>query len=301
MPGLLQRGHELGKWDAVYRELGIPASLLDKRAHKCPYCKERTPGGLRFADNGEQFGRFYHGSRRFNPPDMLMHAFGVSVAEAMEMIESVIGKGDVEADRSEWAKARNRLRLIDQQAIRGGRDVEAYLASRGLEPVDYLKQGVVRTDREYTSMLAKLLSPDGQALTFHATLLEGGRKASCDPNKRLLGCGGQSLSGGAMRLMPATEVLGVAEGIESALAASKLHGIPVWACGNTALLSSFRPPPNVNHLVIFADNDANSAGQLAAHQLKHRLFDTVPLIDVEIPPRVGTDFADVLLDRRRAA
>ena len=75
---------------------------------------------------------------------------------------------------------------------------------------------------------------------------------------------GLPLSGAAIRLTAVSEVLGIAEGLETALAASELFEVPVWSCVSAQGIESFEPPAGVNEIVIFSDNDANFAGQKAA-------------------------------------
>jgi hypothetical protein len=75
--------------------------------------------------------------------------------------------------------------------------------------------------------------------------------------------------GCAARLMPAADVLGIAEGIETALSAALIDDIPVWAALNTSLLARFEPPANVTTLRVYADRD--KAGLTAALKLLERL------------------------------
>ena len=49
--------------------------------------------------------------------------------------------------------------------------------------------------------------------------------------------------------------LGIAEGIETALAASYRFGVPVWS----AILESWEPPTGVKRMIVFGDNDENCA------------------------------------------
>jgi putative DNA primase/helicase len=45
--------------------------------------------------------------------------------------------------------------------------------------------------------------------------------------------------------MPHQDVLGIAEGIETALSASILFNVPVWAALTEGLLQEWVPPPDV--------------------------------------------------------
>lgn len=58
--------------------------------------------------------------------------------------------------------------------------------------------------------------------------------------------------------------MGIAEGIETAIAAGRLFQMSVWSviCANG--IETFQPPPGCRHLVIFADHDLNGVGQRAA-------------------------------------
>jgi putative DNA primase/helicase len=96
--------------------------------------------------------------------------------------------------------------------------------------------------------------------------------------------------------MPATEILGIAEGIETALSAAVLNGIPVWAALTTSLLSKFEPPPGILRLRVFADRD--EAGLAAATHLMERLQGRVAL-EIRIPTAPAKDWNDVLLARNQ--
>lgn len=92
------------------------------------------------------------------------------------------------------------------------------------------------------------------------------------------------------------EVMGLAEGIETALAAMTLRNIPVWATlGCTNLQSFTRIPSTVKRLVVFADNDEKFAGQAAAYAVAHRIATSRKIeVIVEVPAKVGCDWLDVL-------
>ncbi len=86
------------------------------------------------------------------------------------------------------------------------------------------------------------------------------------------------------------------DALETALAASIMHDIPVWAACSEALMRKWEPPDTVESLVIFADNDINFIGQMAANMLAHAMFERGISISVLTPDFSGEDFNDVLID-----
>tara|TARA_R110000868_G_scaffold107417_1_gene293926 strand:- start:268 stop:744 length:477 start_codon:yes stop_codon:yes gene_type:complete len=124
-------------------------------------------------------------------------------------------------------------------------------------------------------MIAMVYGPDGHPVNLHCTFLTNeGHKVTAEPAKRVMR--GPLPDGCAIRLGPAGEVgqtIGIAEGIESALSASVLNeGMVVWSALNGQLLAKWAPPPAVQLVHIFADNDANFTGQAKAFALANRLM-----------------------------
>jgi len=95
--------------------------------------------------------------------------------------------------------------------------------------------------------------------------------------------------GCAVRLGEPEGVLGIAEGVETAVAAFHVHRVPTWAALSAAVLAKFEPPVGVEKLVIFADRDV--AGLEAAWKLRDRLKIECEL---EVPKPPAKDWADVL-------
>ena len=85
--------------------------------------------------------------------------------------------------------------------------------------------------------------------------------------------------------MPHQDMLGIAEGIETALSASILFNVPVWAALTAGLLEEWTPPATVTTVFVFGDNDASSTGQAAAYTLAQRLKAKGLSVFVEIPHR----------------
>jgi len=144
----------------------------------------------------------------------------------------------------------------------------------------------------FAAMIAMVSAPDGMASTSHRTYLtELGFKAPVG-EPRLWMPGGIA-SGSAIRLAPATDTLGIAEGLETALSVSLLFDVPCWSAGNAAMLAAWQPPDEAERIIIFGDNDPNYAGQAAAYTLARRLGFAKRAVDVRIPAEVGTDWNDV--------
>jgi putative DNA primase/helicase len=179
-----------------------------------------------------------------------------------------------------------------------------YLEGRGLWPLpagctlkahpslDYWHEG---KRSRFAGLVAEVRDIGGEPVTAHLTFLSGGKKAEVlAPRKQLSDCTGRE--GCAVRLMPVTDTLGVAEGIETALSAAALYSVPVWAALNTSLLAKFEPPAGIRLLHIFADNDP--AGFKAAAQLMTRLQGRVRF-ESHLPPAQFPDFNDQLVSRNR--
>jgi putative DNA primase/helicase len=136
-------------------------------------------------------------------------------------------------------------------------------------------------------------APNGAPSILHRTYLtdDGNKAPVAEPR---LWMPGTIAKGSAIRLTPAATVLGIAEGIETALSASALFGMPCWAAGNASNLTARQPPDESKRIVIFGDNDPNYVGQAAAFALARRLGSRTRAVEVQIPTEVDTDWNDVL-------
>jgi putative DNA primase/helicase len=159
--------------------------------------------------------------------------------------------------------------------------------------VEYWHEGQ-RVGR-YAALVADVCDVAGELVTCHVTYLHKGQKlATNEPRKLLSPLTGRE--GSAVRLMPQTDVLGIAEGIETALSAALIDGAPVWAALNTSFLARFEPPPGVTRLLVYADRD--EAGLLAALRLMERLQGRIQ-IELRIPSAPAKDWNDVLIIRKK--
>ena len=55
----------------------------------------------------------------------------------------------------------------------------------------------------------------------------------------------------------------------------------------------------IERLILLADNDINHAGKIAAEACKRRWLEAGRRVALLMPERPGTDFNDVVLDRRK--
>jgi putative DNA primase/helicase len=142
-------------------------------------------------------------------------------------------------------------------------------------------------------MLAKITGADDKPVNLHVTYLtKDGQKADVIPNRKVLP--GSLPEGCAIRLAPAAGIMGVAEGIETAISASILFDMPVWACVNASLLAKWIPPEIAKFVYVFGDNDLTYTGQAAAYKLANRLAVQFRRgVAVAIPDLPETDWNDI--------
>jgi hypothetical protein len=211
--------------------------------------------------------------------------------------------------RAEWAaNAKRNAQLSAQlEPVREGDPVYRYLCRRlaidafaalpclRLHPaLDYWHEG--ERLGTFPAMVAQVTAPDGRLLALHRTYLTAdGHKADVPTVKKLTSACGP-LAGASIRLQqPQRGVIGVAEGIETALAASLASGVPTVAAYCASALAGFLWPARMQRLVIFAD--ADRAGREAADTLRARALRADLRVNVMSPSDEGSDWADVWQQR----
>ena len=159
-----------------------------------------------------------------------------------------------------------------------GTPADDYLRSRSLLPPWPTE---LRWDPRRRRMLARVtLRTDLRGL--HATTVPGRERRTYGP-----------VRGGSVRLAAMQGgVLGVAEGIETALAYAALTGTPTWAALSAAGMQHLKLPDDLRWLAVAADFDG--AGLLAAEHLERRARDAGIAVRIDLPSRHRTDWADAL-------
>lgn len=152
------------------------------------------------------------------------------------------------------------------------------------------------------AMVAAVRNPAGDIVSLHRTFLnEQGEKARVlTPKKLTTLASDTTLNGAAIRLGEPGEILGVAEGIETALSVYTATGLPTWStiCANG--MEHFVPPAGVKVVLIWADKDRSETGAKAAKVLARRLREegilgVILMIEKAIPTEAkGLDWNDIL-------
>ena len=191
----------------------------------------------------------------------------------------------------------------EAQALRAS-PAKAYLESRGIIAASPALRfhpqtplGPKGRTRFLPAMIAAVSLDEGP-IAIHRTFLSGNTKAAFDKPKRALGALGES----AVRLFaPASGKLGLAEGIESAMSAYALTGIPVWATLGNERFGLVSVPESVTELHLFVDHDAG--GELAGSRGLAAYARDGRTIHIRKPSSRDTDWNDELTAwlRRKAA
>jgi putative DNA primase/helicase len=134
--------------------------------------------------------------------------------------------------------------------------------------------GVEQPHRDITAIQKTPLTPDGERR-------DGERWTKGD------------LGNGAVRLGAAQEIMGLAEGTETALSAMTLTGMSVWASLGAGRLHNVELPPLVRTVHIFADND--DPGRTAADRTAKAHQALGRHVWIHWPPDGANDFNDFVI------
>ena len=287
------RTRALGKWTWVLPSLGIEKAHLTGKHCPCPICggKDR----FRFDDSCGNGTWICSRCRAGDGVQLVMIFNGWNFSTAASEIEAVLSVG--------WRNPTNGLRRMKQVPTRpvqenserlwnmsapARRDeaVDTYLQKRGLylaqcelERFRYHPSAFVDAGLMFPAMMTAVSDAQGTLVNVLRTFITNdGRQADIPNPKRLMR--GSVPAGSAIRLSLASSTMGIAEGVETALSATALFGVPCWAALNASLLASWVPPREARQIIIFADNDSSYVGQRAAHRLDNRL--SLMGIDVQL-------------------
>ena len=293
----------VGRWPGILQTFGVDPKHLRNKHGPCPVCAGKDR--FRFDDKDGRGTWFCSQCGSGDGFTLLKNLHGWPFDKAAKEIDAILGTvpaGPVKTQRTEESKLQA-LRKVwgESSAVRRGDPVWLYLKARtGIEeiPADLRYHPALRYRNEegkdlgaFPAMLARLRDPVGEGVSIHRTYLtDAGIKAPVSPAKKIMP--GKPLNRAAVRLSDIAPCLGIAEGIETALAASIRFGVPTWAATTAQLLQDWVPPAGVERVLIAGDNDASYTGQAAAFALAHRLVREGFAVEVRIPGEAGKDWAD---------
>jgi putative DNA primase/helicase len=294
--------HEVGqgKWRDIFYSLGLPEETV-KENKPCVFCSgDDRASLLEYTDGTVYFCRQCKGH---TPIDVVMKVKGWTFRQAADEIRKIAGHIEPHKPKPIDASQVNNI-------IRGCRkdngEIKKYLANRGitsfpLKDVMYHPSLSTYADEAKTmkhtggAMVAMIRNVKGELLGIHKTFITNGYKAPIKNPKKMQKI--RELKGGTIQLFPATKHIGLAEGIETALAVHQRFNIPVWACYSAHGLESVELPDFIEHVFIFSDNDDSYTGQAASYALAKRLTLEGKIVNVFMA-EMG-DFADYTIVEKR--
>jgi len=306
-PSTKQRAR--GRWRQILPQLGIADSFLTGRNCPYPMCGGRDRFRLLQQDGD---GMWLCNQCQPDPRpaiDLAIKFTGKPFRETARAIDDILGDRYTPrsptptrpSDESSKAHAKTVWRrglhiqpgdVVDLYLRRRGVGMDIYPPCLSISPLEWHRDDETGISTRHPAMLAAVTNPAGKHVAIHRTFLalDGCGKANVAKPRKVTGKYG---SGPTIKLMPAAPLMGIAEGIETALAAARLFRIPVWSVICAYGIESFEPPPECQHLIVFADHDPHGgASQRAAEALCARLqFPT----EIKMPNQPGADWNDVLV------
>lgn len=291
------------KWHGILMNVGVNQEFLKNRHGPCPLCGGRDR--FRF-DDKEGNGTWY--CNQCGPGDgmsLVMKLTGKDFKDAARQVDEILGNVDIKPGKPKPKQdPARRLNAIKAKLLPPqGSPVETYLASRGLklpesgvayiERIRHIQDGKTTT---WPAMVSTYRNASGHPISLHVTYLTpGGDKAPVTPDRKMMPPT-ESLNGGCISLTAPGKVLGIAEGVETALSAHSGLQVPCWAATSANQMMTWIPPEGVEEVAVFGDNDASYTGQMAAYTLANRLRKKGYTVTVHIPDIRG-DWNDVLVNQ----
>lgn len=289
-----------GRWRGILSHYGMSQKELSGKHGPCPMC-----GGMdrfRFDNKGGAGTWICNNCGAGNGVDLVMGLKGWDFGKAVQEIRPLVGMSplqDAPKPQDEGKRREARKALWNSSVpLSPGCPADSYFKGRGVDrpnyspALRYCPSARYDESKSFPAIVAAVQEPGGKAVSLHRTFIADGEKAPVDAPKKLMP--GTIDDGSAIRLSQVTSTMGIAEGIETALAAWEIFGVPTWAAISSTIMAKWVPPKGVSEVFIFGDNDPGFAGQVAAYGLAKSLHRQGIKVRVVIPNEAGTDWADHL-------
>lgn len=294
-----------GRWEEIFTHYGLPPHSGNKHYRgACPLCGKKgkfriddkygTGGWICVCGNGNGF-------------DLIIEKTGREYLEICKEIDIIIdnnGNTNIAVMMQDDGHLKaieyfNSLIPLEKS------NVEKYLNSRGIyvmpeHSVRYsLGEYSTSVKADLPAMFCVASNHNNKIKYTHSTFLIGSVKPSIEASKQIRTI--ERYSGSlSVKLFKHRGVLGVAEGVETALSSTQMYSIPTWATLTSSFMKKFIVPDKVSELYIFADNDLNGTGLAAAfHCGRNNIIKANDLKFVHIlwPLKDDSDFNDIILDK----
>lgn len=270
----------IGRWSEIFEHFGLPG-ITGKNHFKgeCPLCGRK---GKYRCDDKNGTGSYICVCGSGDGWSLLTEFTGKEFKLLASEVDQLIGhqytpdRLNAHSVRQTFANQRVRVsRKYSTLVPLKGTGADRYLKARGINslPTDSIRYCDSQpTDGKILQSIFALATDDrGELCYLHRTLLDGDKKADTGTTaKKMMKLQEDSYlehaKSVAIRMFPTSSTLGIAEGIETALACHQITKCNTWATLNTTFMKKFRVPAGVRNLIIFADADANAAGHAAAFE-----------------------------------
>lgn len=301
-----------GQETKILHHFGLPEPTGNRHID-CPLCERRKKFRIH-THNGQLKYICVCGSGSIL--DLVIQSKGYDFKSACKEIDEVIGNTFKPVALKTKPKIQKKEQVMNRfQSLHlvKGTPVEEYLKSRGIYELPEMSVKFSYSEYDHTekrnfNCMYAVATNDSMEIGYaHKTYLENGKKANIERSKKLETmnklnlpcptCKTEHAASVAIRMFPHDEVLGISEGIESALSAKQLFNVPTWSVLNTSIMKAFRAPQGVKHLIIYADNDKNGAGMAAAYHCANRNVlssNDVAKVTIEVPTKTDFDYNDML-------
>jgi len=303
-----------GGWRNILISIGVAAQFLTGKHGPCPMC-----GGtdrFRFADWDGDGGFLCNQCGSGDGFELASRISGKKGRELLTAIRPLAGNVIISFESNEDRKKSRKkqcdidLLVAESLDVEVGDPVWRYLTEtrrialqeipRDLRYCPSLEYCEQQSDGKwekqiFPAMLDLITDLQGNVVGIQRHYLTvDGQKAPVAAQKKMMPTPYRGATKGAsVKLADPSEVLGLAEGVETALACWAATGIPTWAATSAPLLVQVDLPAFVEEIVIFADNDKSGTGQAAAQKLANRLIVEGKRVKIIMPPNQGKDWADI--------
>lgn len=322
--------NQRGGWRSVYSAYPNLLAAYDKKGKEFP-CPKTGDGSTKFSflRNAKIPDSAFHRDigALCDGIDIIAWLEGVSKSQAMDIIVRICGgdlssvtKADIQNTKSSFytgitpEEAKQRLlniqKIWDNHKPVSGSLVESYLRTRGIkeDPASWYnlffhpslayKEDDSAPWTRHPGMLGVVRDIQGKPLTLHRTFLaqDGLGKASVSRQKMMM-AQPRDLRGACIRIdepvdTPNGKLIGIAEGIETALSVREATGCPMWVGISDRIMEQVVFPDDVKIVVVWADIEPSGAGLKAAEKMKETLEPKGIKVVIEAPFRMGRPKAD---------